>query len=199
MAAKAKQQWPADKIERRKVADLVPYARNARTHSPEQIEKLVASINEWGWTVPVLVDEKGVIIAGHGRVMAAAELGLADVPVMVAVGWTEAQKQAYVIADNKLAEGGGWDEALLHQEIADLDAMGFDTTLTGLDVEPHAADLDPAHGGVKRVSVERVKDLFWIAVSGPLAHQAETLSAFKTLAERLPGLEVEIGTVNRDG
>src|SRR5258708_5919331 len=92
--------WPADAIERRPLADLVPYARNARTHSDEQIAQLAASITEWGWTMPVLVDEGGMIIAGHGRVLAAARLGIGEVPVMVARDWSDVQKQAYVLADN---------------------------------------------------------------------------------------------------
>lgn len=87
--------WPADKVERRAVADLIPYARNARTHSDEQVGQIAASIKEWGWTVPVLIDEDGGIIAGHGRIMAAHRLDIEDVPCMVAVGWTDAQKRAY--------------------------------------------------------------------------------------------------------
>lgn len=82
--------WPADKTERRAVADLVPYAKNARTHSTEQVRQIAASITEFGFTTPVLVDESGGIIAGHGRVMAAVLLGLPDVPVMTARGWTDA-------------------------------------------------------------------------------------------------------------
>ena len=83
--------WPADKVERRSVASLIPYARNARTHSDEQVAQIAASIREWGWTTPVLVDEAGQIIAGHGRVMAARKLGITEVPVMVAAGWSAAQ------------------------------------------------------------------------------------------------------------
>jgi hypothetical protein len=124
--------WPADQVERRAVPALIPYARNARTHSDEQIGQIAASIREWGWTVPVLVDEAGTIIAGHCRVLAAQKLGLADVPVMVARGWSEAQRRAYVIADNKLAENAGWDEALLGVELRDLAASGFDALLTGV-------------------------------------------------------------------
>jgi ParB-like chromosome segregation protein Spo0J len=80
----------------------VPNARNARTHSDEQVTQLAASIEEWGWTIPVLVDEAGGIIAGHGRVMAAHRLDLEDVPVMVAAGWSDAKKRAYMLADNQL-------------------------------------------------------------------------------------------------
>ncbi len=125
--------WPADKVDRRKVADLVPYARNARTHSPEQVDQIAASIKEWGWTTPILVDETGEIIAGHGRVLAAQKLKIADVPTMVAEGWTEAQKRAYVLADNKLALNAGWDMELLKVELLDLDHENFDLGLVGFN------------------------------------------------------------------
>ena len=124
-----------DRIERRPIEALIPYARNSRTHSDEQIDQLVASMREWGWTNPVLVDERGEIIAGHGRVMAAKRLGLKEVPVIVASGWTEAQKRAYVIADNKLALNAGWDEELLSLELGDLQELGFDLDLIGFSDE----------------------------------------------------------------
>jgi hypothetical protein len=111
------QHWPADQIERRPVAGLVPSARNARTHSDEQVSQIAASIREWGWTMPVLVDDAGVLIAGHGRVLAARQLELQTVPVMVARGWTEEQKNAYRVADNKLGLNAGWDEQLLSGEL----------------------------------------------------------------------------------
>jgi DNA modification methylase len=123
--------WPAYQIERRPLAALVPYARNARTHSDGQIGQIAASIREWGWTMPVLIDEAGTIIAGHGRVLAAARLGIDQVPVLIARGWSEAQKRAYVIADNKLTDNAGWDEALLRLEVGDLASMGFDLPLMG--------------------------------------------------------------------
>lgn len=103
-----KKGWPADRVERRPLASLTPYARNARTHSAAQVDQIAASIREWGWTMPVLVDEAGGVIAGHGRILAAQKLGFTEVPVMVAAGWSEAQKRAYVIADNKLAMNAGW-------------------------------------------------------------------------------------------
>jgi hypothetical protein len=130
--------WPADKVERRDVASLVPAARNARTHSPEQVQEIANSIREWGWTIPVLIDEVGGIIAGHGRVLAASELGLATVPVMVARGWTEAQKRAYALADNKLALNAGWDLDLLRIELADLRGMAVDLGTIGF----HALEID---------------------------------------------------------
>ena len=126
-----KEKWPADKVERRKVSALIPYARNARTHSPEQVDQIAASIREWGWTVPVLVDEDGTLIAGHGRVMAAKKLGIGEVPVMVAAGWSEAQKRAYVLADNKLALNAGWDNDLLKVELEGLKELDFNLDLTG--------------------------------------------------------------------
>jgi DNA modification methylase len=125
--------WPADKVERRPVAALIPYARNARTHSDAQVAQIAASIKEWGWTTPVLIDPEGSIIAGHGRVMAARKLGLTEVPVMVAEGWTDAQKKAYVLADNQLALNAGWDSDLLALELKDLDANGFKLDLIGFD------------------------------------------------------------------
>jgi DNA modification methylase len=123
--------WPADRVERWPIAKLIPYARNARTHSAEQVDQIAASIREWGWTNPVLVGEDGTIIAGHGRVLGARKLGTAEVPVMVANGWTKAQIKAYAIADNKLALNAGWDEALLSLEIAELQELGFDLDLVG--------------------------------------------------------------------
>ena len=118
--------WPADKVERWPVAQLIPSARNARTHSDEQVTQLAASIEEFGWTIPVLVDEAGGIIAGHGRVMAAHRLGIEDVPVMVAAGWSDAKKRAYMLADNKLTLNGEWDLDRLAIEIAELRASDFD-------------------------------------------------------------------------
>lgn len=126
-----KANWPADKVERRPIDALIPYANNARTHSDEQVAQIAASMKEWGWTNPVLVDEAGMIIAGHGRVMAARKLGLAEVPVMVAECWTDAQKKAYVLADNQLALNAGWDAELLSTELKGLDELGFDLDLIG--------------------------------------------------------------------
>ena len=130
-----KREWPADRVERRPIDALVPYARNARTHSPAQVAQIAASMREWGWTNPVLVDEEGGIIAGHGRVLAARKLGLREAPVMVARGWSQAQKRAYVIADNRLALDAGWDEELLALELGELKELGFDLPLTGFGEE----------------------------------------------------------------
>lgn len=127
----ASSEWPTANPEERPIAALLPYAHNARTHSPEQVEKIAASVREWGWTNPVLIDERNVIIAGHGRVLAAQLLKLEAVPVIVARGWTEAQKRAYVIADNKLALDAGWDLGILAAELGALGDLSFDLGLTG--------------------------------------------------------------------
>lgn len=131
----SKKNNPADKVEQWPIEKLVPYAKNSRTHSEDQIAQLAASIKEWGFTSAILVDEDGGIIAGHGRVMAARKLGLASLPVMVAAGWTDAQKRAYVIADNKLALNAGWDNELLALELGELGDAGFDLELTGFTDE----------------------------------------------------------------
>lgn len=117
------------------VNDLIPYARNSRTHSDEQVIQIAASIREFGFTNPVLIDKDKGIIAGHGRVMAAKKLGLKEVPCIVADGWTDAQKKAYIIADNKLALNAGWDNALLALEFAELQELGFDLSLTGFTAQ----------------------------------------------------------------
>ena len=141
--------WPADKVERWQIDKLIPYARNARTHSDEQVAQIAASMKEWGWTNPVLVDEAGMIIAGHGRVMAARKLGFDEVPVMIAAGWSEAQKRAYVLADNQLAQNAGWDTDLLKTELQGLGDLDFDLNLIGFDnldalmAEPTAGLTDP--------------------------------------------------------
>ena len=120
-------------IDYRSVADLVPYARNARTHSEAQVARLAGSIREYGFTNPVLVDGANGIIAGHGRVMAARQLGLARVPVIELAHLSEAQKRAYILADNRLAEQAGWDRDLLAIEVADLAALGVDLDGIGFD------------------------------------------------------------------
>lgn len=117
------------------VADLVAYGRNSRTHSPEQIDQLAASLREYGFTSPVLIDAENGIIAGHGRVEAARKIGLAQVPCIRLAHLSEAQKRAYVIADNAIALNAGWDEAILKAEIRDLDRGGLDLSLLGLTDE----------------------------------------------------------------
>ena len=161
--------WPADKVERWPIARLIPHARNARTHSAEQVDQIAASIREWGWTNPVLVTEEGTIIAGHGRVLGAKKLGIAEVPVMVAAGWSEAQIKAYALADNKLALNAGWDEALLALEIADLEEFGFDLDLIGFsDAEIAALGARIAGAGSPIPTRRRSRRSSPVSVSGDL-------------------------------
>jgi len=137
------------KIEYVATEKLVPYARNSRTHSDEQVQQIMGSIKEFGFTNPILIDADGVIIAGHGRTMAAQRLGMKEVPCLRLSHLTEAQKRAYVIADNKLAMNAGWDTELLIVELRDLDADSFDLSLTGFtedELNIYLSDVDFAPG-----------------------------------------------------
>jgi len=127
--------WLADKLEHWPIERLLPYIRNARTHSEEQIAQIAASIAEFGFTAPILAGSDGVIVAGHGRLAAARRLGLATVPVVVLEHLTPTQRRALVIADNKIAENAGWDEELLRLELAELQEADFDLALTGFDAD----------------------------------------------------------------
>lgn len=115
----------------RKVDALIPYIRNSRTHSDEQVAQIAASVREFGWTNPVLIDGENGIIAGHGRVLAARKLGMDEVPCIELAGLTDTQRRAYIIADNRTAELAGWDNELLAIEFAELADAGFDNLLTG--------------------------------------------------------------------
>lgn len=119
----------------RKVTDLIPYVNNSRTHSEEQVTQIASSIKEFGFTNPILIDDEGGIIAGHGRLMAAKKLGLTEVPTIVLEGLTEAQKKAYVIADNRLALNAGWDTTSLTAELERLKELDFDLDILGFDID----------------------------------------------------------------
>ena len=124
------------------IQKLVPYINNARTHSPEQIKKLRSSLREFGFINPVIIDRDYGVIAGHGRILAAKEEGIKEVPCVFADHLTEAQKKAYIIADNRMAMDAGWDEELLRVEIEALQGMDFDPLLTGFDEKELAALFD---------------------------------------------------------
>lgn len=117
------------------LSSLIPYARNSRTHSPEQVAQIAASIKEFGFTNPILIDETGGIIAGHGRVLAAQKLGLKTVPAITLAHLSETQRRAYIIADNKLALNAGWDDEMLRLEFSELEQAGFDLELTGFSLD----------------------------------------------------------------
>ena len=126
--------WPINR--------LVPYERNARTHSPEQVAQIVASIQEFGFTNPLLVDGADGVLAGHGRLAAAKDMGLAEVPVIVLDHLTPTQRRAYILADNQLALNAGWDAELLQQEIVGLNLADFDLSLLGFDEDRIAGLLE---------------------------------------------------------
>jgi hypothetical protein len=125
--------WPADRVEHWPIDRLIPYANNPRLHSEADLDKIAASIVKWGWTNPALVDENGVLIAGHGRVGAAAKLQLTSIPVIVARGWTDQEVRSYRLADNELAARASWDPDLLRNELRDLKFCGFDLELIGFE------------------------------------------------------------------
>jgi len=127
--------WLADKIEQWPTAKLLPYARNARTHSEEQVAQIAASIAEFGFTNPILAGSDGVIVAGHGRLAAAQKLGLESVPVVVLDHLTSTQRRALIIADNRIAENAGWDDAMLRIELQSLQEDGFNLDITGFDAD----------------------------------------------------------------
>lgn len=133
----------AQKLEYLPISDLSEYEKNARTHSPEQVDQIAASIREFGFTNPVLIGSDNDIIAGHGRVMAARKLNMTDVPCIRLGHLTETQKRAYIIADNKLALNSGWDEEMLGLELADLREADFNLDLVGLDAAEIESALNP--------------------------------------------------------
>ena len=128
------------KINYRATGDLIPYVNNSRTHSEHQVQQVASSIKEFGFTNPILVDEDNGIIAGHGRLLAAQKLGLDEVPTITLEGLTEAQRKAYVIADNKLALNSGWDTEMLANQLEQIAESGLDLLLTGFDSIPDIAD-----------------------------------------------------------
>src|SRR5690606_29362012 len=120
-------------VEYRRLDDLVPYARNARTHSEAQVAEIAGSIREFGFVNPVLIAEDGTLIAGHGRVLAARLLGMDTVPAITLAGLSDTQRRALVLADNRIALNAGWDEALLALELSDLKEAGFDLGIMGFE------------------------------------------------------------------
>lgn len=146
-------------IKYKKISDLMPYANNARTHSEEQVAQICASIREFGFTNPLLIDENGEIIAGHGRLAAAKKINMDEVPTIELKGLSEAQKRAYVIADNKLALNAGWDEDLLKLELIALDEANFDYSEImnfNLELNDDIEEIMPNIGGVDKEPVQTI-------------------------------------------
>lgn len=184
----------ASLIEQVDVQDLIPYARNSRTHSEAQIAQIAKSLAEFGFCNPVLIDHGGGIVAGHGRVMAAKKMGLETVPC-IRLGWlTETQKRAYVLADNKLAENASWDMAMLDAELDLLKLVEFDLDALGFDL---GSEELPAVAPEEKSETGEVQDVFWISVVGPLKNQAQALDRLRSVMADLEPVTVELGTVSR--
>ena len=193
--------WLADKIALWPTDKLIPYARNARTHSDAQVAQIAASIAEFGWTNPILAGGDGVIVAGHGRLAAAQKLGLASVPVVVLDHLTATQRRALVIADNRIAENAEWDEAMLRVELADLQDEGFDLDLTGFDADALAelmAGDEPVNEGqtdedavpdVGETPVSRPGDVWQLGPHRLLCGDATVAASYDALLE---GEEVDM-------
>ena len=131
------------RAEKRKIEELIPYVNNPRQHPEKQINQIASSIKEFGFTNPILIDDDNGVVAGHGRLLAALKLDIAEVPVVVLEGLTESQRKAYVIADNKLALNSGWDDELLKLELESLSSVEFDIDLLGWGVLPEfKGDID---------------------------------------------------------
>ena len=175
-------------IEQVKIDKLIPYARNSRTHSDAQVAQIAASIKEFGFTNPVLIDETGSIIAGHGRVMAARKLAITEVPSIRLTHLTEAQKKAYIIADNKLALNAGWDDEMLAVELADLKDMGFDLDLIGFstdEIKLLFGNLDDVLDDLRK-PIDEIRNLLMIECQS----ERELEKLFEEMKER--GLECKI-------
>lgn len=136
-----------------RIADIRPYENNAKIHGREQLEKLKASIKEFGFVNPCLIDRDHNLIAGHGRVMAAEELGMETVPCVFVEGLTDEQRRAYILADNKLAELAEWDNVLVASELAELEAAGFDISLTGFELGEMEVEDEPDDKYVRNVDI----------------------------------------------
>ncbi len=170
-----------------KIADLKPYERNARTHSAEQVDQIAKSIEEFGFISPVLIDEDGNVIAGHGRIMAAQKLGLTEVPCLHIEGLTEDQRRAYILVDNRLTELGGWDEDILLEELEALKDADFDIDITGFEIdfgEPSVlVDDDDEYGDIDKLEAH-----YGVPYQGNKSRIADRIIAILPAGERLVDL-----------
>ena len=141
-------QFATDNIIKKDPKDLLPYERNSRVHSDEQIDQICNSIKEWGFTAPILIDENNTVLAGHARLEACKKLELDVVPCMVAKDWTDEQKRAYVIADNKLAENSNWDMGIYFSELKEINQLGFDLSLVRVDADSMNLSFNPNNAPV---------------------------------------------------
>lgn len=191
-SAKIETPWPASKPEVRRLDELKPHPKNARTHSAAQIAQLAAGIREFGFTIPLLIDEEDFILAGHGRQLAGEAVGMIYAPVIVARGWSEEQKRAYIIADNQLALNAGWDIEALKVELSDLSGLGVDLDAIGFGAE-QLAELNKSAGGQgSGVASASLADRFGVAPFSVLNAREGWWQARKAAWMAL-GIQSEIG------
>lgn len=175
-------------VEYRKTGDLIPYARNSRTHTPAQIKQVAASMQEFGFTNPVLIDEKSTIIAGHCRVMAAEKLGIDDVPTITLTGLSDAQRRAYVIVDNSLAENAGWNDELLAAEIETLLDDKYDIGVLGLADDRLDELLDDGEAG-SDADADDIGDVWGVIVNvGNEQEQVDLLNRLQSEGYKVKAL-----------
>jgi ParB-like chromosome segregation protein Spo0J len=189
-------------IEQVATADLIPYARNARTHSESQVAQIAGSIQEFGFTSPVLIDAANGIIAGHGRVMAAQKLGLQSVPCIRLGHLSEVQKRAYILADNRIALNSGWDEAMLQMELSELHADDVDLGLLGFDAEEvskllgYDSSADKGETAeLKQLKVQPPPPMTWVLIGIPTVRFGQINEAVEQIA-LLPDIICEVAANN---
>ena len=179
-------------IEHLKVDDLIPYATNSRTHSPDQVAQIAASIVEFGWTNPVLIDANGTIVAGHGRVMAARKLKMDMVPCIRLGHLTPSQVRAYVIADNRLALNAGWDEKMLAAELAILKEEGFEMDLVGFSDDEITELIGSLDGESENVYSTKIKGLIYeITGEKPKLNEMVNWSKASDLIEEINAADID--------
>ena len=192
--AEEKLTWAPEKVEHWEQSKINEYSNNPRVHSDEQINQIIKSIKEFGFTNPILVGSSGTIIAGHGRFRAAKKLGMKKIPVIVIDHLSEAQKKALVIADNKIAQNAGWNEDLLMSEIESLNGL-FDAEFLGFaEGEIYTSGDDEGAIEVREIQTSEVNDQFWIIVKGRLRDQADVLNELKKLLSHIDGVDITVGT-----
>jgi len=176
-------------IVHKSIADLIPYANNARTHSDTQVAQIAASIKEFGFTNPILLDGTNGIIAGHGRLMAARKLSLDTVPCIELAHLSEAQRKAYILADNRLAMNSGWDTELLSLELKSLDDEGFDLEMLGFDVDELSKLFDESKG-IKIDDVINTEIIDQLIVKFNPDDRIEVINAVSNALKRIEGASV---------
>jgi len=174
-------------LEQVAVESLIPYARNARKHSDEQVAQIAASIREFGFNAPVLVDGENGIIAGHGRVLAARKLGLKEVPCVRLLHLTDTQRRAYVLADNKLALNAEWDEEMLELELSDLREIDYDISLTGFNESENLT----SHENEQQKPEVQIHSVFEVVAE--CQHEEEQQMVYNILTEK--GIKCRLSTL----